>query len=60
MHWWHLTSVPTFQVSMTTFWQSRFGRWTFPHPGLEVCAREVLWRVRSRFGSNNGASVYNR
>jgi len=60
VHWWHLTSVPTFQVSMTTFWQSRFRRWTFPSPGLQVCAREVVYQIRTRLGAKNGSSAYGR
>ena len=61
VHWWHLTSVPDFQVSMTCFWSSKFRRWTFPSPGLQVCAREVLWQVKQRLpGSRKGTSAYQR
>lgn len=46
VHWWHLTSVPDVSVSMTTFWDSKLRRWTFPNPGIQMIAREVIWRLR--------------
>ena len=46
VHWWHLTSVSGFQVSLTTFWSSRLRRWTFPSPGFQVIAREGLYWMK--------------
>ena len=48
VHWWHVTSVPEFQVSMTCFWKSKLRRWTFPSPGIAVGLRELLHKVRKR------------
>lgn len=51
VHWWHFTSVPDFQVSVTFFWKAKFSNWTFPVPGVQMCAREGLHQVKrvSRF-----------
>lgn len=46
VHWWHITSVPTFQVSVTFFWKARFSNWTFPVPGMHMCAREAHHQVK--------------
>ena len=46
VHWWHITSVPTFQVSVTFFWKARFGNWAFPTPGIQMCAREALHQTK--------------
>lgn len=49
VHWWHFTRVQGYQVSVTHFWKARFQNWTFPAPGFQVCAREVLFQSpRSR------------
>lgn len=42
VHWWHVTSVDCFQLSMTYFWRSDPARWHYPTPGLRVRARETM------------------
>lgn len=49
VHWWHITSVPDFQISMTTFWKAKLSNWTFPVPGLQMVGREV-WHQLHRAG----------
>ena len=51
VHWWHLTSVSGFQVSVTHFWKARMKSWRFPTPGLQVLAREVLINSRKRLNA---------
>ena len=58
VHWWHLTSVPDISVSMTSFWDSKFSRWTFPNPGFQMIAREALWRVKAGFKKVGGRRGY--
>jgi len=59
VHWWHLTSVPDFQVSVTTFWKSKVRRWTFPSPGLQVFAREILFKTQKKLrGAKSKPSAY--
>lgn len=48
VHWWHLTSVEGPQTSVTHFWKARFGNWSFPSPGLQTIAREVVFQGRKR------------
>lgn len=48
VHWWHVTSVEGFQLSMTWFWRSERARWHYPLPGLQVCAREAMRVSRLR------------
>jgi lysine-specific demethylase 8 len=50
VHWWHLTSVPGFQISITCFWKAKFRNWTFPVPGLQMCARELLFQTQKLTG----------
>ena len=40
-----MTSVDTFQVSMTYFLRSDKSRWHYPTPGRRVRAREVMRAV---------------
>lgn len=47
VHWWHLTRVEGFQVSVTQFWKAELSNWRFPNPGLQVIAREALFRTKS-------------
>lgn len=42
VHWWHVTGVEGFQVSMTCFWKAKMSCYTFPAPGLQTVARESL------------------
>jgi len=42
IHWWHVTRVPGYQVSVTHFFKSKLRCWTFPTPGLQNIGREVL------------------
>lgn len=49
VHWWHITSVPGFQISMTTFWKAKLSNWSFPAPGLQMCGREA-WHQLQRAG----------
>lgn len=46
VHWWHLTSVNGFQVSVTHFWRAKRECWRFPVPGIQVLAREALLKTR--------------
>lgn len=55
VQWWHFTRVQGYQVSVTDFWRAKVRNWHFPSPGIQVCAREVLFhsknalrRVRAR------------
>ncbi len=49
VHWWHITSVPTFTLSVTFFWKAKFSAWKFPVPGMQMCAREA-WHQMNRVG----------
>ena len=51
VHWWHLTTCPGFQINVTFFWPSRFRRYRFPQPGLQVVANGV-WKKLTRLGSS--------
>lgn len=42
VHWWHVTGVEGFQISMTCFWKAKMSCYTFPAPGLQTVARETL------------------
>jgi hypothetical protein len=42
VHWWHLTTVDSFQLSMTYFWISERARFHYPSPGFQVRAREAM------------------
>ena len=55
VHWWHVTSVDTFQVSMTYFWRSDKSRWHYPTPGRRVRAREVMRAVTENWVKLKGA-----
>jgi len=55
VHWWHVTSVSGYQVSVTHFFKSKLRCWTFPTPGLQNIAREILDGVRS--GVNGAKSL---
>jgi len=44
VHWWHLTNVEGYQVSVTQIWRASVRQWTFPQPGLQMAAREVFFR----------------
>ncbi len=46
VHWWHFTRVQGYQISVTHFWKARLQNWTFPAPGFQVCAREVLFKTK--------------
>lgn len=46
VHWWHITSVPGFHFSVTFFWKAKLRNWTFPVPGVQMCAREALHQVK--------------
>ena len=50
VHWWHVTSVPGYQVSITHFWKAKLKCWRFPTPGLQVVAREVLNQSKKAMG----------
>ena len=62
VHWWHFTRVQGYQVSVTHFWKAKLRNWSFPTPGIQVCAREVLFktkkawrRARARVGKRQSA-----
>ena len=42
VHWWHVTTVAGFQISMTYFWMSDKSRWHYPLPGEEVDKNEAF------------------
>ena len=42
VHWWHLTSISGYQVSVAHFWRASLRRWHFPTPGLQVLGQELL------------------
>lgn len=42
VHWWHVTTVKGYQLSITYFWRSDRARWCFPTPGREVAAHEAF------------------
>ena len=46
VHWWHVTNVKGYQVSITYFWASDRKRWCFPSPGREVQAHEAFRHFR--------------
>jgi len=49
VHWWHVTSVDCFQLSVTYFWRSDPVRWHYPTPGLRVRARETAKVMTERW-----------
>ena len=46
VHWWHFTRVKGYQVSVTHFWKAKLRNWHFPSPGLQIWAREVLFKSK--------------
>lgn len=46
VHWWHLTNVEGYQVSVTQIWRASVRQWTFPRPGLQMAAREVVYKSK--------------
>ena len=46
VHWWHVTEVNGFQISVTHFWKAKLQCWTFPTPGFHVVAREILFQTK--------------
>ena len=48
VHWWHVTSVTGYQVSMTCFWKAGLRQYTYPSPAFQVFAREVIWQTKTR------------
>lgn len=50
VHWWHLTSVTGYQISVTHFWKAKLQAWHFPTPGLQVIAREVFFQTKKGMG----------
>ena len=46
VHWWHVTEVNGFQISVTHFWKAKLQCWTFPTPGFHVVARVILFQSR--------------
>ena len=54
VQWWHVTSVPDYQVNVSHFFNSKLSRWTFPSPGIQNIAREILDRMR---GWNNNPQL---
>jgi hypothetical protein len=55
VHWWHVTSVDTFQLSMTYFWRSDPSRWHYPQPGRRVRAREAMRLMTHKWLKLKGA-----
>ena len=47
IHWWHVTNVDGYQLSITYFFKSDRKRWNFPHPGKEVQAHEAFRHFRN-------------
>jgi len=48
VQWWHFTRVDgqELSLSITAVWRSKVSRYTFPSPGLQTIARDVLRFVR--------------
>jgi len=49
VHWWHVTSVEGYQLSVTYFWASDRERWYFPSLGREVQAHEAFLHFQRMF-----------
>ena len=48
VQWWHVTRCSGFQANCTFFWPSRQDRYTWPSPGLQVRAHNMLEKVALR------------
>ncbi len=48
IHWWHVTNVDGYQLSITYFFKSDRSRWCYPHPGREVENHEAYRSFRER------------
>lgn len=66
VHWWHVTGVEGFQISVTCFWKAKMSCYTFPAPGLQTVARESLRlkkmlhavdELRERWGGRAASTV---
>jgi len=55
VHWWHVTTCAGFQMNVTCFWDAKLAQYTFPEPGFQVFAREVVWRTKQRWRRLRGA-----
>ena len=42
VHWWHVTGVEGYQVSLTHFFRAKLRCWRFPSPGLQTIGREII------------------
>ena len=53
VHWWHLTAVGGYQVSVSHFFRAGIKQWNFPKPGMAVLARETKLKAAALFGRNS-------
>lgn len=58
VHWWHVTSVQGYQLSITYFWMSDRSRWHFPSPGNEVQAHLALEQFKKMFAAMDQKGLF--
>ena len=51
-----MTTCAGFQMNVTCFWGAKLARYTFPEPGFQVFAREVIWRTKQGWKRLRGTS----
>jgi len=50
VHWWHVTSCPGLQISVSFFWEHSLNSWRFHMPGLRFYIRHLLILAKIKLG----------